>query len=136
MNFSTFRRKIAILLLGVSLLASAASAADVRGTVRSESSQFLARLVAVLDFFWEKAGGMLDPNGLNQAGASLDPWGGGSGGSLDPRGQKNGASLDPNGGPTETGGMLDPDGRPTESGGMLDPWGLCAQSGCNATPPQ
>jgi hypothetical protein len=123
MNSSTLRRKIAILLLGVSLLASAATAADLQMAAHQGSFDILARLASFLDLFWTKNGASLDPDGRPKGGGSLDPWG-----------QKNGASLDPWGG--EGGASLDPDGRPTENGASLDPNGLCSQSDCDGTPPQ
>ena len=106
MDSSTLRRKITILLLGASLLASAATAADLRGASHPQSLQLLARLAAFFDSLWLKNGG------------SLDPWGVEEGGSLDPNGLNKG------------GGSLDPDGRPTASGAGLAPWGLCDQSNC------
>lgn len=125
MDSSTLRRKITVLLLGVSFLASAAGATDLRGVAYPQSLQFLARIAAVLDFFWEKNGASLDPDGRPRGGGSLDPNG------L----RKEGASLDPDG-RNKNGGSLDPDGRPTAEGGSLDPWGLCGQKACDGMLPQ
>ena len=112
MDSFTLRRKIAVLLLAASLLASAASAADLRGVTPPQALQLLSRLAAFLDSFWEKAG------------ASLDPWGG----------DQEGASLDPDG-REENSGSLDPDGG-RKAGGSLDPNGACFTSDCSSAQAQ
>ncbi|HKI05167.1 MAG TPA: hypothetical protein VKK31_24520 [Thermoanaerobaculia bacterium] len=99
-------RSFAVALVLLVLAAGAAQARPLAGPAPAGFFDSLWEWVASYLPVWNKAGGMMDPDGL-KAGSDMDPNGLKEGGTMDP----DGARLQlPSPSTSDAGGTMDPDG--------------------------